>query len=323
MVASFQSTINIYNAPGVVGDLAFTGPVRSKPYNLYSAGTPNIVGYAFTISNGANPNPTTASPNAGTATVGGAGQFAGILINSKEYTKFANASGDPLAPTLTLPDYSIGELVTMGEFWVNVDNQPSIGDLFTYDTADGSLSTIVPTTKFTGSIAAGGASTADVLTVSALTTGQLKIGTVIIGAGIPTGTSIVSLGTGKGYTGTYNLSTINLLTVSSEAMTANNAPLAAFSGTATSASTTLTIASVVSGQVYVGMPVIGTGFAAGTVVTAFGSGVGGTGTYTINQTNTVTPAVAIAATGNTIIPNATVSYYDIAFPGLAIIKLTN
>lgn len=322
VAATFQSTVNIYNTPGIVGDLAFTGPTRAKPYNLYSNATPNIVGYAFTITNSANPDTTAGSPNAGTATVGGTGAFAGILINSKEYTSFGT-SGAPLNPTLTLPDYSIGALATMGEYWVNVDNQPSVGDLFTYDTADGSLSTIVPTTKFTGSIAAGGAATADVLTVSALTAGQLKIGSVISGTGIPTGTSIISLGTGKGYTGTYNLSTINLLTVSSEAMTAPNAPLAAFSGTATSASTTLTIASVVSGQVYVGMPVVGTGFAAGTVVTAFGSGVGGTGTYTINQANTVTPAVAIAATGNTIIPEATVSYYDIAFPGLAVIKLTN
>lgn len=319
MVASFQSSINIYNAPGVVGDLAFTGPIRSKPYNLYSAGTANIVGYAFTKSNGANPNTVGGTPNAGTAAVGGAGVFAGILINSKEYTKFANSSGDPLAPTLTLPDYSIGELATMGEFWVNVDNQPNVGDLVTFDSADGSISTIPPKTVFVGS------SSTTTLTVASISAGQIQVG-MLIGTpdnpGVTPGTYITALGSGLGGTGTYTIS-ISQSIASSTTISVTNRPAPAFSGTATAATTVLTVASVVSGEVYIGMPVIGTGFAAGTVVTAFGSGVGGTGTYTMNQTNTVTPAVAITATGNTIIPNTTVSYYDIAFPGLAIIKMTN
>jgi hypothetical protein len=319
MAANFQSTINLYNAPGVVGDLAFTGPTRSKPFNLYSASASNIVGRAFTISSGANPNPPLSSPNAGTAEVGGAGLFAGILINSKEYTKFADASGDPLAPTLTLPNYSVGELATMGEYWINVDNQPDVGDLVTYDTGDGSLSTVPSAVTFVGS------SSTTTLTVASISSGQIKVGMLIgtpANPGVTPGTYITALGTGLGGTGTYTIS-ISQSIAASTTITVPPLTAAAFSGTATSSGTTLTIASVVSGQVYVGMPVIGTGFADGTIVTAYGTGVGGTGNYTINQANTVTPAVAIAATGNTILPNATISYYDIAFPGLAVIKLTN
>jgi hypothetical protein len=321
VAATFQSAINIYNTPGIVGDLAFTGPTRAKPCNLYSAGTPNIIGYAFTKTNGANPDNTTGSPNAGAATVGGTGAFAGILINSKEYTSFGT-SGAPLNPTLALPDYSIGELATMGEYWINVDNQPNITDRVTFDPSDGSLSTIPADTVFVGS------SSTTTLTVNSISSGQIRVN-MLIGStanpGVAPGTYITALGTGLGGAGTYTISISQSIAGSTTITVPSLAPLA-FSGTATCASTTLTVASVVSGEVYVGMPVMGVGFAAGTVVTAFipsTGGVGGTGTYTINQANTVTPAVAITATGNTIIPNATISYYDIAFPGLAVIKLTN
>ena len=54
------------------------------------------------------------------------------------------------------------------------------------------------------------------LTVSAVSRGSLKVGTTIIGAGIPTGVIITALGTGTGSTGTYTLS--SSLTVSSETM---------------------------------------------------------------------------------------------------------
>ena len=98
------------------------------------------------------------------------------------------------------------------------------------------------------------------MTVTAVANGQLAIGQEIVGAGIPAGTYILSLGTGKGYTGTYNLSSINTLTVSSEAMSATNVPAAAFSVTGHidpgSAPTTdpsvLTVSAVGSGQLRIG-----------------------------------------------------------------------
>lgn len=323
-MVGFQSTVNIYSAAGVPGDQAFDGPTRVEAYNLYSAGTPNVVGYAFTLSSGGNPNQSSGAPLAGTAAVGGAAGsvFAGILVNSKEYALNGTTAGGPLAPTLTLPDYSIGSLATMGEYWVYVDNIPSVGNLVTYNPATGALSSIPPLVKFTASIAAGGASTPDVLTVTAVSQGQLQVGQLIFGAGIPGGTYIDSLGTGKGYTGTYNLSTINELTVSSEAMTSPSVPAPAVSVTGSIATTTMTVSAVGSGQVYIGMAVNGTGVTAGTVVTAFGTGVGGTGTYTVNQSQTVS-STTLTDTANVLIPNATISHYNVTFPGLAVVKLTN
>ena len=53
-------------------------------------------------------------------------------------------------------------------------------------------------------------------------------------------------------------------------------------------STTLTLSSVISGNILIGMTVNGTGITTGTTITALGSGVGGAGTYTLSQSATVT-----------------------------------
>jgi hypothetical protein len=67
--------------------------------------------------------------------------------------------------------------------------------------------------SFTGSIAT------NVLTVSAVASGELAVGQFIHGTGVDAGLYITALGTGEGGTGTYTLSGSD--TVSSEAMTSN------------------------------------------------------------------------------------------------------
>jgi hypothetical protein len=330
MVASFQSTVNIWSAAGVVGELAFDGPMRAAPYNLYSAGVPNIVGNAFTVSSGGNPEPSGNSAIAGTAQVGGTGVFAGILINPKDYASYGTTgTNGPLAPTMILPDYSIGQLAIQGEFWVNLPGPANIGDLVTYDPLTGNLNSITPTTKFTASIAAtaGG----DVMTVSAVSAGQLAVGQPVSGTGVKGGTMIAALGTGTGDTGTYILNTINLQTVSSEAMTSTNQPAPAFAASAAYITTasgvdTLHITTLTSGEVLVGQQVFGTGVAANTVITAFGSGTGGTGTYTLNTSGQTVASSgspeAMTGPSNLFVPNGTVSRFTTnTGGGLAVIKI--
>ena len=167
----------------------------------------------------------------------------------------------------------------------------------------------------------------------AVSAGQLSIGQQITGAGIPAGTYILSLGTGKGYTGTYNLSSINTLTVSSEAMTATNTPPAAFSVTGsiapdgsnpTTDPSVLTVSAVGSGQLRIGDLVTGTGVPANTVITAFGSGVGGTGTYKVNQINLTVTSTTLTGPTNALVPNAVVERFVAnTTGGVAVIKLTN
>lgn len=327
---SFQQTVNIFTALGIPGDVSFDGPMRAKMYNLYSNGTPNIVGYAYTVSNNANPNPAGASPNQGNATVGGTGVFAGILVNPKAYASFGSTTYGPLGPTLTLPDYSEGELADMGEFWAVLPGPANVGDLVCYNTTTGALSSIPAQVQFTASIVAGGsAGTNDLLEVSAITQGSIQVGMLVSGPGVAGETYISSFGTGIGGTGHYNLTSINEQTVSSEAMTGNGLPVPGFTGNGYSVGTTLTIGTASTGELVPGTPITGTGFAAGTVVTAFGTGEGGTGNYTINISQTVgTSGSQVAITGATsaLIPHCVVGPYGnatVGLPGVCSIKLTN
>ena len=68
---------------------------------------------------------------------------------------------------------------------------------------------------------------------------------------------------------------------------------ASFRGTISG--TTLTVTSVTSGVVQVGQTIIGTNIAAGTTITALGSGSGSTGTYIISISQTIGTAEAITA----------------------------
>lgn len=316
---AFQSSVNIYNAAGMVGDLAFSNPMRVTPYNLNSSGVAQNVGYVFTLTNGANPDPSLNSPLAGTAQVGGTGLFAGILINSKEYASFGT-TGAPLGATLALPDNSIGSLLTMGSIWAYLPAGASVGDVVTYDPATGALNSMKPTAFFTASVATSAG--VDTMTVTAMTAGGfLGVGSFITGTGVPAGTSIKSLGTGLGNTGTYILSSSGI-TASSAAMSAPNLPVPAFSVTGAIAGTTLTVSAVGSGQLRIGDQIFGTGVVANTVITALGSGVGGIGTYTVNNSQTVS-STTITGAANLIVPNCVVNRFDSTGTGLAVLKLTN
>lgn len=75
--------------------------------------------------------------------------------------------------------------------------------------------------------------------------------------------------------------------------TVNAASSCAISGT------TLTITTMTTGQVAVGQQVNGPGVTANTFITALGSGAGLTGTYTVNNSQTVAGATALTFTPNT------------------------
>jgi microcystin-dependent protein len=61
--------------------------------------------------------------------------------------------------------------------------------------------------------------------------------------------------------------------------------------------TTLTVSAVASGQLFVGQTISGTGVTSGTTITAFGTGTGGIGTYTVSVAPTINPTGSIAITG--------------------------
>lgn len=198
---AFQSTVNQFQGFGVPGDLFNEGPVRSKPYILDSADAAyNVMGRAFTVT------------SEGVAAAGGIGVFAGLLVGPKEQAMVGTTAGT-LAPTLTLPDEVVASLLDMGEVIVAVPAACAIGDLLVYNTTTGALDTVEPIAAFTA------AQSTTTLTVSALTAGNLGVGSVVTQAS-GSQSVIIALGTGTGGTGTYTLDTSQ--SVSSGAATATS-----------------------------------------------------------------------------------------------------
>ncbi len=324
-MSQFQSTINIDNPIGFIGEIAFSSPMVVQEYNLYHATMPLNFGYAYTVTQGGEPNPALAAGLGQNATVGGTGIFAGILVNPKEAVLNGTATGGPLAASLALLNYAEGSLLTTGFCFVSLPGPANIGDLVTFDALTGALNTTAPLAKFTGAIAAGGsAGVADVLTVTLMTAGSLGVGSIINGVGVETAT-ILSLGTGLGGNGTYNISTINQQTVSAVLMTATPTPAPAFVGLASFATSVMTVNTATSGELVLGQQIFGAGIPANTVIISFGTGAGGTGTYNLNNTTGTISNEAITAPANTIIPRATVAEFtpNATGGGVAVIRLSN
>lgn len=103
---AFQSSVNTDLGFGVIGEQFLAGDVRAVPATIVSGSAANnVVGRAFTVSNGGD-----SSGDAITAAAGGTGVFAGILANPKSYASVGTTAGT-LVPTLTVPNYTSGELV--------------------------------------------------------------------------------------------------------------------------------------------------------------------------------------------------------------------
>lgn len=110
---AFQSTVRLVQTVGIIGEIIFGGPHRSRPLNVNSGGaTPNTVGKAFTFD-------TSVDDECGAGSIGG-GAFAGILINPKHYALNGTVAGGSLAPTLDLPDNTNAELMSMGTIIVDL-----------------------------------------------------------------------------------------------------------------------------------------------------------------------------------------------------------
>ena len=156
-------------------------------------------------------------------------------------------------------------------------------------------------TNFTGS------SVGTTLNVVRVSNGSITAGQQLFGLGVLPETVITA---GSGFTWTLN-----------QSQTVNNGPLscqpvgATFNGQMSG--TTLTVNSVSSGTIYVGMTVQGSGVTANTIVTALGTGTGGTGTYLISTSQTVS-AETMYALNFAILPAS-----DGAFQGANVVDIVD
>jgi hypothetical protein len=133
-----------------------------------------------------------------------------------------------------------------------------------------------------------------ILTVSAVTSGTIAVGSLLSGVGIASGTQVTAqlTGTGGGI-GTYavNLSQIALST------------------TVTAAWGLLTVTAVSFGVVLVGATVFGAGVSANTQITAQGTGTGGVGTYVVSPSQTV--GSGVLSSGATVLQQNSISVVQI------------
>jgi len=152
---------------------------------------------------------------------------------------------------------------------------------------------------FTGSVSS------TTLTVTSVSSGTLAVGQSLYGIGVADETVITALGTGTGGAGTYTVNVSQTVAASSLNSTATGATF-----TATITGTTMTVASVASGTIYLGQTIQGVGVTADSVVTALGTGTGGVGTYTLSVASTVVVGVTMYAISFSILPST-----DGAFSG--------
>jgi hypothetical protein len=149
-----------------------------------------------------------------------------------------------------------------------------------------------------------GSTSGTTLTVTSVSSGTLAVGQNLFALGALQETVITALGTGTGGTGTYTIGLSQ--TIASSPMYTSSAGAVI---TASMATTTMTVTAVASGTLYVGQTIQGSTVTTQTIITALGTGTGGTGTYTINNSQTVTSRTMYALNW-TVLPSS-----DGAFSG--------
>lgn len=157
-----------------------------------------------------------------------------------------------------------------------------------------------------------GSITTTTLTVTSVLSGTLAVGQAIYGSGISQNTIITALGSGTGGVGTYTVNKSQ--TVTSTSINAAAAP-AIF--TAAISGTTMTVSSVASGTLRVGQTIIASGVTDGTIITALVSGSGGTGTYTVSASQSITSRTMYSSNW-TVLPTS-----DGAFEGGGTVDITD
>ena len=150
-----------------------------------------------------------------------------------------------------------------------------------------------------------GSTSGTTLTVTTVSSGTIAIGQSLYGIGILPETVITALGSGTGGVGTYTINRSQ--TVASESMSSATVGARV---TATISGTTMTVASVAAGALHIGQTIQGAGVTLGTIITAFGTGTGGAGTYTLSVASTVAVGVTRYGINFSVLPST-----DGAFSG--------
>lgn len=170
----FQTAVAINQGFGVPGEQYTDSPWRAQTFTIDSAlASYNVIGATMCS--------VTSQGFCAAGNAGGTAAFAGLLVDPKDVALFGTG-GIPLAPTLTVPNFTIVECATMGTFVVTLPGAAAIGDWVIYDNTTGAISTVTPGTSLPGGSSWGNA-IVDYYTVSGA---GLAVITMNPGVGQPT-----------------------------------------------------------------------------------------------------------------------------------------
>ena len=269
----------VYNqeAQAIAGDFA-----SANPRSIFPAGPGGFIAGAAGVSVGLavwKAPPT--DPNGTDQVLNnfGAGNITGIVYNDTQALNTVFLSDG----TLVIPQGLPVAVLIEGDIWAvnNGSGEATAGQKAYANFANGQFSFAATGSasqgaSVTGSIAAEtnswtGSIAGDVMTVTNVGSGTLVPGTAVSGTSVASGTQIASQLTGAaGGTGTYLLNQSQQENIASESMTGTYG--------------LLTVTNVASGALVVGGLLGGTGVAANSTITGFGTGTGGTGTYYVSPT---------------------------------------
>lgn len=208
---TFQTTVNLNQAPAVEGDFASANPratVLAGPGALVTGTNGVTVGqFAWADANGVVNN---------SFTVGGRIGF--VHREQQALITVFLAETSNLIPA--------GLMVTLhqaGDFWDRFAGGATIGQKVYASYADGTASAAAAATPPTNALITANTATNTTLTVTANTGAPIVVGQPISGSGIAAGTYISALGTGTGGAGTYTLSAATTATATGVTITATTA----------------------------------------------------------------------------------------------------
>lgn len=280
-MTGFQRSINVEPAPAVEGDFASANPRASMlagPGALVAGPLGLIVG-RFGRANFNTGVATNADPGVGASSALG---FVARPGNIAQITTWLGES------SMTVQAGREVTLHTRGDFWVRFAAGATPGQKAFASYADGLAIAGTAGGTVAGAVVAAvggavvtGSIAGTTLTVSAVTSGTLGVGSVLSGSGVTASTTITALGTGTGGTGTYTVDTSQ--TASSTTITATNR--------------IMTVTGVTSGTLAVGQTVSGTGVTSGSYISGLLTGTGGTGTYQLSVAQQFASATVTALGG--------------------------
>lgn len=303
----FQTSVGVQPAPGVAGMPSSLNPmfsVDAGPFGLVAGAAGVTVGRFAWLSYlsldgdnapaiAQNTPPGYGSIGANPAVGSGGPAPAGLVMRSQQAlnTTYLSDAGQ------VIPTGFAVTLVSGTDFWV-VNDDPTAqalpGATVYADFATGKAQVTAQTAAATGTIAAKASTitasfNSNIMTVTAASSDPIVPGEILSGTGLPTNTQVVSQitpllsGETAGGVGRY-LINVPELTITSEAVTGAYGLF-----TAVSALTgTFAVGQILSGAG-------GGGVTAGSMITGFGTGTGGLGTYYVQSTQTVSSTTITAA----------------------------